>query len=369
MQSIYASIHDDEPYWTDVLPSVSNEGLHSIVADIDAPKRPLEPVELSTTDILELLFLSSKYDKRNELVNVCDYIISYLDHGFTQGATDQEETEEMESMDYLLKILCDDSSPISTPTKYALQAFLKSRLYDEEYQNLVELLLWALPELRNAAKCIRPAPVHKSGFLYIVCDEYDTSTADSPSHGKPALFVIGHTDRSGVIKHWGVPGGLKDDTDPSFEWGAMREFGEEVIGSTNPNVKLIFKRFKEFWTSFSWLVKTDHLGAFLIRIPKASDLENAILKPTIFHGKDPDAEFVHTMRLSKETAGIRWVTLDAIRDAIAEGPGMDGRLHPTIDTEGNTAPLRPMTIGMMKRTSEYVVGAAWEGIMKKFPQS
>jgi hypothetical protein len=310
---------------------------------------------LSMSDALELLMFMRKYESSDAIINTdtVSTILAYM--------TGELQIDHIPSIVESWSMLT-QNMPLSAPLRRALDNMMTPALWAAHYGHILEMFGYMLSELRSAAKCVRPATPQRAGFLYVVCDRLDESAIN-----KPALFVIGHTNRAGIIKHFGVPGGLRDDDDRDFKWGACREFGEEVLGAEHPNVPLIIKTLTQIATSFIPLVETDHLGSFLVRVPTASLFEKTMLLNTIFKGQTQTKEKKLVWRLSGETTGLTWITLDAINAAIEHGPWMDGRLRVTSDLLSTPKltkyiTLRPFTIGAMLRNGEYQVGPAWEAL-------
>ena len=82
----------------------------------------------------------------------------------------------------------------------------------------------ARPAARAARAAQNRRPRRKS-FLYIVVRNLGFGQATRRSG--PHIMLLGHTQRSGK-RQWGTPGGLRDRTDTSEIYNAVREFVEEM---------------------------------------------------------------------------------------------------------------------------------------------
>lgn len=83
----------------------------------------------------------------------------------------------------------------------------------------------------------RPAPtprrpVREKAFLYVMVR--NLGFGGRTNRSGPHLLLIGHKQGNDK-RHWGVPGGLKDRSDPDSAYTAVREFLEELGINSRPN--------------------------------------------------------------------------------------------------------------------------------------
>jgi hypothetical protein len=101
------------------------------------------------------------------------------------------------------------------------------RFANNDVQNLVERRDQAFEVFDRTLKRINKKKV---AFLYVVAKELGFTTSKSG----PQLLLMGHKQPNNAFRHWGIPGGLRDDTDPNPLFNAMRELGEELLGMKRP---------------------------------------------------------------------------------------------------------------------------------------
>jgi ADP-ribose pyrophosphatase YjhB (NUDIX family) len=74
--------------------------------------------------------------------------------------------------------------------------------------------------------------VREKAFLYVIVR--NLGFGGRTNRSGPHLLLIGHKQHNDK-RHWGVPGGLKDRSDPDSAYTAVREFLEEMGIKRRPN--------------------------------------------------------------------------------------------------------------------------------------
>lgn len=120
----------------------------------------------------------------------------------------------------------------------------------------------------------------------------------------PYLLLMGHTGSS--YRRWGVPGGLRDHSDSSTFFSAMRELGEELLGM-HPSAKdvgVLIQKANAVGTLRKLMqTPTADYTAWMLNVDSALQFEMAFGLPK----RTVDQKYA--MPLSKETKGYLWIPL------------------------------------------------------------
>ena len=140
-------------------------------------------------------------------------------------------------------------------------------------------------------------------FVYIVAQKLGFVRNSSQDTG-PYLLLMGHTGSS--HRRWGVPGGLRDHSDSSTLFSAMRELGEELFGM-HPSAKdvgVLIQKANAVGT-LSKLTQTpiSDYTAWMLNVDSALQFEIAFGLPK----RTVDQKY--NAPLSKETRGYLWIPL------------------------------------------------------------
>jgi 8-oxo-dGTP pyrophosphatase MutT (NUDIX family) len=183
-------------------------------------------------------------------------------------------------------------------------------------------------------------------------------------------MLVGHTDRQGNIKYWGVPGGLQDRSDhDDFRITAVREFLEEVMGEKSPSATNINSHM--LLLNKLGQMSNLHVGRntqlFLLRVPSAEDFEKSFLRPVLSKAASYKTTDKASVRLSDETRGITWVALDAIDRAMATVPKaiQQDYMLPVRSRALGQIYLRPYVVGE-RAGNKYIASAGGRNLMKQF---
>lgn len=152
----------------------------------------------------------------------------------------------------------------------------------------------------NRVKTAKPKP--SVAFLYVVVNKLGFLKKEVP---KRHLLLIGHTQSKGGSRHWGVPGGLRDQTDPSSLSNAMREFGEEFLGMKRPDKRAV-NGLIERANSIGKLVQLKKNGtytAWMLVVESALKFEMGFKLPQMTLAEK------YYAKLSDETQGYLYVPL------------------------------------------------------------
>ena len=174
------------------------------------------------------------------------------------------------------------------------------RFANNDVQNLVERRDQAFEVFDRTLKRLNKKKV---AFLYVVAKQLGFTTSKSG----PQLLLMGHKQPNNGYRHWGIPGGLRDDTDPNPLFSAMRELGEELMGMKRPKKTAIDSLVTKALQvgSLQQLQQSDDKSytAYVLIVNTALEFEMAfgLPKRTVVQKYEKD--------LSNETRGYVWQDL------------------------------------------------------------
>jgi hypothetical protein len=179
----------------------------------------------------------------------------------------------------------------------------------------VNVQLASLRVMNHVAPAL--CPNHKRvAFVYVVVRDLAFSPATT---GKgPHLLLMGHKQRGGGQRHWGVPGGMRDQQDHSALENAAREFAEELLGwkkVSGSTVDIVLNKMN----LIGFLSKTTQSAnkqytAWTLVVDTAKNFEQMF-----FPGSDLNPEQKYQKDLSNETRGYAWFPLPLIVTKNASG--------------------------------------------------
>lgn len=165
----------------------------------------------------------------------------------------------------------------------------------------------------------RPAPtprrpVREKAFLYVMVR--NLGFGGRTNRSGPHLLLIGHKQRNDK-RHWGVPGGLKDRSDPNSGYTAVREFLEEMGINRSPNQADVTNAMTEMARrgSFQNVVPTNRSGfsAYGIVFDTAIEFERKMGLTNMLRSKGvqgvPTIKDKYYVDMSSETKGYTYVPI------------------------------------------------------------